>query len=352
MFLRCVVLASATASVMAANFPISSDGTYTANVIRRWADVPTLAQTTTYNDPSSQWVGVSSTAQTGIMDGGLNPYQWNLTSANNPNATARIRFTLNDTYSLSKFVHGYFNGYVADNYDINVSTTGFVGMTALATAVPVTGSHNVYDNGTGVLARYVEYVWHGTGASNTQPYILVDEFEAFAEASTNPKVLNNRQGYNITPISATVTSAGGLWNDPVSNVVDQWPSPDRSGYHDTYLRGGGGGDSLFVIDLGSVQDVMGFSMSYYNGQDWANGVKVRISTDNATWTTVLNTNVSTTSSLEQLFAATGARYFEVTDKNGNGGALSDFQIIGIPEPTTLGLIGLALPLALRRRRGM
>jgi hypothetical protein len=348
--LATAALFTATSTALGLQYPVDGDNTYTANVMRQYSPITGQLTTTAVGSPNLD--GGASAGRKSI-DGSGDKSQWSVGVSNDPDVTGWVRYTLAQPYVISKFVHDYTaNGYRPQQYEISVSTTGFDSMTVVR---PMGATNVVGVRATDVIApttvQYIEYRWQGTGA---QPFVLLEEFFAFADITQDPvpSTSGKATGYNGTRLTTdSITNVGtNNWIDALSRATD--------GSHQTYIRGNGQGDAAFVLDLGIATPISAITLGFYQGQQWANGVLVEISLDGLSYVPVFDTNAGTGQfidinlSLASVFDNPVTRFVRVTNKGGAGGALTEIEVFAVPEPAAAGLGAIfgAFLLA-RRRRG-
>jgi hypothetical protein len=326
-FIRRVLLVSAIllslqslaeVSSAAVVYPNTFGGTsQQVNVIRRYDNGLPL-----YSVAQSGSSGtVSGGSPAAVVDGGHTTSQWN--GVNSPDDSATIQITLDQSYSLRTFRQVYEVGgnYLPSTYDISVSNTGFGSLVSVASG-GVPGVTQVNTLASPVTAKYIQYSW--TGQGGPQPFVLLREFQAFADATSG---LQSNGGWNAARIPATVSPVTANWLDSVSNIVD------GNVQDSSYLRGtGAGGDAIALMDLGSLHMIESLGLGFYSGQAWGSGMKIELSRDNVTYSTVYDVNTSVTQSQVNI-ADMSARYIRITDKNSSTGALSEFEVFTDALPT-------------------
>ena len=329
----------------AAMYTVDSDGSYRANLVRRYdTDGNLLAEIEVANKQH-----ISGGSPGLMIDGATTKSQWNVDFDNRADAQASARVTLDQAYSINKLFHSY-RVTKPVTYDIRVSDTGFGSMNDV-----VTGATADWYN-TSVFSpqsvRYIEVTWHGAveyGTDSGKSYVGLQEIMAFAHADTQGP-LTNDMGFNvigsITPTITDTSSGDGGWRDNLSRFFDQNVN--------SYIRGNNNAaedDAQLVADYGEVLTASAICVAGYDGQKWGEGMKVEVSADDASYSTVFD---GTPSGGMLDILLTGAdrnfRYVRVTNVNSNGGAMVELEVHTIPEPASMTLLTVGLAAAARRRR--
>jgi hypothetical protein len=255
-----------------------------------------------------------------VFDGGHSPFQWNgITTA----AGTVLQVTLDQVYPLRRFQADYLNGWhPSGGYDISVSTTGFGSLTSVASSGSSPSPIQVNTLGSAVNAKYIQYTFFGPSTGGPPQAVILGEFQAFADASAGLQTYNSAGSFNYAALQGSAPLAftnltPTKWQDSIPQVADR--------NIQTYLRGNNTGDAQFLMDLGSTQMVESIGLGFFHGQSWGAGIRIEGSLDGVTFQELYNQNTSI-SSTHLNTPNWAARYLRVTDKNGNSGALTEFEV--------------------------
>jgi len=336
----CGVCAVADAAI----YYVDSDGSYVVNLVRQYdADGNFLTQIDKANEEY-----VSGGAKNAMIDGAASKCQWSVNFANRADAQASAQVTLDRAYSINKIFHSY-RVTKPLTYDIRVSDTGFGSMNEVV-AGETAGWQNWYDF-TPQPVQYIEVTWHGAVqyGSRDKSYVGLQEIMAFAHADTQGP-LTNDMGFNVygsvTPTITDTSSGDGGWADSLSRFFDQSVN--------SYLRGNKNAaedDAQFVVDYGETLTASVISAAGFDGQKWGEGMKIEVSADDASYSTVFDGTPSG-GMLDIPLAGSerNFRYVRVTNVNSNGDAMVELEVHTIPEPATMTLLAVGLAAIARRRR--
>ena len=123
----------------------------------------------------------------------------------------------------------------------------------------------------------------------------------------------DRSNWQVLSFSSQEANGEGAGNGKVINAFDNNPS---TYWHSQWQGGSPGPPHFFVIDMGEMKTLHGFS--FLDRQSDNSGkpqdVVIQTSTDNVTWTTVASFTLANTKDLQPkvLPSATDARYFKIT----------------------------------------
>ena len=332
--------ASAFAAVAPIAYPVDSDGAQTANIARRYQVGGTLLGgaggadiTGLVNQENGPLAAIDGAGTMWVLQG----------AANDPNASLKLRLTLDQVYSVKKFVNTFGFAHMPQQYEIWTSTTGFDGSLVQRVGPTATAfvSGEIYKDvlGTAVDAKYIEVRMKGVGGSGRMMHA---ETQIFADGAA-PQ-LDTSMGYNITSLG-TMTATDitpGKWLDPVSRAIDRVVDFNNK------IRGANAGNASFVVDLGAQFNLTSMSMGFLHNGAWSTGAKVEVSTDGVNYVTVrdqVGGNFGTQSFQSRII---DIRYVRVTDYNGRDESFTELEIF-TPEPGSAVVLCLAACAMLKRR---
>jgi len=129
---RLTVIAAILCSFLAASdspaavqYPVDSDGSIDVNILRKYDVTGLLTQVSELN-----LVGVNGANEAATLDISTNKAQWDLRSGDRADASATIRWELDQAYSVNKWITHWRNnsGFKPFEYELRMSDTGFSDM--------------------------------------------------------------------------------------------------------------------------------------------------------------------------------------------------------------------------------
>jgi hypothetical protein len=226
---------AASSAFAAVQYPVDGDGSINVNILRKYDLTGLRTQVSELN-----WLYVGGANEAATLDISVNKAQWDYNGqGDRADATATIRWELDQAYSVNKWISHWRNNTVFKpfEYELRMSDTGFSSMDVIVSRT-ATPSATVTDIFSPRDTRYVEMQWWGVPERNGgREAVLLDEVEMFAHEVTQGPITADqgfaiKNAYNFTFTDESDPDGG--FRDSLSKVAD--------GNFRTFLRGNGGAD--------------------------------------------------------------------------------------------------------------